>query len=144
LSAKWRRNKKPSRWNNILNPSKRTTTKTKPSHPTRTNIPTVTIKRKIKEPKPLIDILQQKNQITIIADLPGFTQENIRIHTTTHTLTIAAQNAQHKIHKTLNLPKPVNPQTTQTTYNNGVLQIKIRKQTKPQITNPAEQKCPTN
>ncbi|HLE75895.1 MAG TPA: Hsp20/alpha crystallin family protein, partial [Candidatus Bathyarchaeia archaeon] len=84
-------------------------------------------KRKWKPPKPLIDIFQEKNWITIIAEIAGFNKETLKIDVKDQKLTLSAKAKDRRYYKSLNLPKVVIPNIMHTTYKNGVLEIKLKK-----------------
>jgi HSP20 family molecular chaperone IbpA len=84
-------------------------------------------KRKWKEPKPLIDIFQEKNWITIVAEIAGFNKETLKINVKDQKLTLSAKAKNRRYYKSLNLPKVVIPNAIHTTYKNGVLEIKLQK-----------------
>jgi len=84
-------------------------------------------KRKWKEPKPLIDIFQEKNWITIIAEIAGFNKETLKINVKDQKITLSAKAKDRRYYKSLNLPKVVIPNIMHTTYKNGVLEIKLKK-----------------
>jgi HSP20 family protein len=83
--------------------------------------------RKLKEPEPLIDVLEEENEITVVTELVGFNKENVQIHVKNQRLTMSAETRDRKYHKSLNLPKRVIPETMNTSYKNGVLQIVMKK-----------------
>lgn len=138
MSAKWRRSKKNHKWldfnnftpTNQKNPPKNHATQTRPSkttqnaafHPSKTYA-----KRKWKAPTPLIDIFQDQNAIIIIAEIAGFNKETLKIHVKDQKLTLSAKTKDRRYYKTLNLPKIVIPNTVNTKYKNGVLEIKLKK-----------------
>jgi HSP20 family molecular chaperone IbpA len=86
--------------------------------------------RKWKEPKPLIDIFQEKNWITIVAEIAGFNKETLKINVKDQKLTLSAKAKDRRYYKSLNLPKVVVPSVVHTTYKNGVLEIKLKKSNK--------------
>lgn len=87
-------------------------------------------KRKWKEPKPLIDIFQEENWITIVAEIAGFNKETLKINVKDQKLTLSAKAKDRRYYKSLNLPKVVIPNIVHTTYKNGVLEIKLKKAVK--------------
>jgi HSP20 family protein len=87
-----------------------------------------------KEPKPLIDIFQENNWITIIAQIIGFNKETLKINVQDQKLTLSAKAKDRRYYKSLNLPKVVIPNVMYTTYKNGVLEIKLKKAMKEQTT----------
>jgi HSP20 family molecular chaperone IbpA len=92
-------------------------------------------KRKWKEPKPLIDIFQEKTWITIVAEIAGFNKETLKIEVKDQKLTLSAKAKDRRYYKSLNLPKEVIPNIMHTTYKNGVLEVKLRKAEKEQTIN---------
>ncbi len=84
-------------------------------------------KRKWKAPKPLIDVFQEKNWITIIAEIAGFNKETLKINVKDQKITLSAKAKDRRYYKSLNLPKVVIPNLMHTTYKNGVLEIKLKK-----------------
>ena len=90
-------------------------------------------KRKWKEPKPLIDIFQENNWITIVAEIAGFNKETLKINVKDQKITLSAKAKDRRYYKSLNLPKVVIPNLMHTTYKNGVLEIKLKKAEKETI-----------
>jgi HSP20 family protein len=86
--------------------------------------------RKWKEPKPLIDVLEEKNKIIVVAEFAGFKRENLKIHVKDQRLILSAESSDRKYHKSLNLPKRVIPSTMCTSFKNGVLEIEFEKAVK--------------
>ena len=84
-------------------------------------------KRKWKEPKPLIDIFQEKNWITVVAEIAGFNRETLKINVKDRKITLSAKAKNRRYYKSLNLPKVVVPSAVHTTFKNGVLEIKLKK-----------------
>jgi HSP20 family molecular chaperone IbpA len=81
----------------------------------------------LKEPEPLLDVFNEGEDITVVAELKGFKRENIKIHTEKQRLTLSAKTQGRRYYKRLNLPEIVIPEATFTTYKNGVLEIKLKK-----------------
>ena len=84
-------------------------------------------KGKWKAPKPLIDIFQEKSWITIVAEIVGFNKETMKINVKDQKITLSAKAKYRRYYKSLNLPKVVIPNIMQTTYKNGVLEIKLKR-----------------
>ena len=145
LSTKWRRSKKYLRWldlngserisarnrsNNLRVRKMRTTSSCSQKRRYSRNLEKV----KWEDPKPLIDIFQEDNWMTIIAQIAGFNKETLKINVTDRKLTLSAKAKDRKYYKSLNLPKEVIPNVTNTTYKNGVLEIRLKKAMKGQTT----------
>lgn len=139
MSAKWRRNKKTLNKFNIF----RVFNKTKEKNTPRTfRIKSSNVKRhtnrlrykvekipeeNLKEPPPLIDVVEDGDEIAVFAEFAGFSMENLRINVRNQRLTLSARASDRKYRKSLNLPKRVIPDTVCTTYKNGVLEIRLKK-----------------
>jgi HSP20 family molecular chaperone IbpA len=134
LSMKWRRNRKHLKWLDLRGAKSRSkilrveTMRTARSiYPQNYRSSQNYAKRKWKEPKPLIDIFQEKNWITIIAEIAGFNKETLKINVKDQKITLSAKAKDRRYYKSLNLPKVVIPNIMRTTYKNGVLEIKLKK-----------------
>jgi HSP20 family molecular chaperone IbpA len=134
-SARWRPSNKGRKWPNFDSKSEKgkknkntqkTRTKSIPGHsnfrPSKSYV-----KRKFEEPKPLIDIFQENNYITVVAEIAGFNRETLKINVKAQKLTLSAKTKDRRYYKSLNLPKVVIPNAMHTEFKNGVLEIKLRK-----------------
>lgn len=84
-------------------------------------------KQIVKEPQPLIDIFQEKDWVTIVAEIAGFNKESFKIDVKDQKITLQAKAKDRRYYKSLNLPKEVNQNVFHTNYKNGVLEIKLKK-----------------
>jgi HSP20 family molecular chaperone IbpA len=142
MSAKWRRSRKHLKWLDVKSlkiiPKASTKAprmenyKTSRVHPQKYRLPKRFGKGKYKEPKPLIDMFQDNNWVTVVAEIAGFTQESFKITVKDQKLTITAKAKDRRYYKSLNLPKVVIPTVAHTTFKNGVLEIKLKKAVKEQ------------
>ena len=82
---------------------------------------------KKQDQKPLIDIFQDNNNITIVAEIAGFNRDTFKINVKDQKITLSAKSKERRYYKSLNLPKVVIPDETHTKYKNGVLEIKLKK-----------------
>ncbi len=82
------------------------------------------------EREPLVDVLEDDDYVTIVAELPGVDKEKIKIRATEDKVIIRASNAERKYYKEVELPVKVKPETAKATYRNGVLEIKLEKKEK--------------
>ena len=83
--------------------------------------------RNFQEPKPLIDIFQENNYITIVAEIAGFNKETLKIRVKNQKIILSAKSKDRRYYKSLNLPKLVIPDVMYTKFKNGVLEIKLKK-----------------
>ena len=142
LSMKWRRSRKHLKWLDLTSPDRANVKRlSKILHVENMRTPRslyppyyrssqISAKRKWKEPKPLIDIFQEKNWITIVAEIAGFNKETLKINVKDQKLTLSAKAKDRRYYKSLNLPKVVVPNVVHTKYKNGVLEIKLKKSNK--------------
>jgi hypothetical protein len=142
LSMKWRRSRKHLKWIDLTSPERadakthsnllhvENTRNPRSLYPSYYGYSQTYAKRKWKEPKPLIDIFQEKNWITIVAEIAGFNKETLKINVKDQKLTLSAKAKDRRYYKSLNLPKVVVPNVVHTTYKNGVLEIKLKKSNK--------------
>ena len=139
LSTKWRRSRKNLKWLDLGNQDRddsesrsktlrvekmRSSRKLYPQHYRSSQN---YARRKWKEPKPLIDIFQEKKWITIVAEIAGFNKETLKISVKDQKITLSAKAKNRRYYKSLNLPKVVVPNAVHTTFKNGVLEIKLQK-----------------
>ncbi len=79
------------------------------------------------EREPLVDVINHAKEIRVIVEVPGVDKKDIKLKTTSDTLTITVTDGQRKFAKTLKLPEPVLEETAKATYNNGILEVVIEK-----------------
>jgi HSP20 family molecular chaperone IbpA len=140
LSAKWRRSKKHLKRFKIFEALKRIENKKAPqtfriknsrikrhARPYLYKVPKIYRERKWTEPEHLIDVLEEKDEVIVVAEFAGFNRENIRIHVRNQRLTLSAEALDRKYYKSLNLPTGVIPNSIRTAYKNGVLEIRLKK-----------------
>ncbi len=146
MSAKWRRSTKNRKWLDLNeSASAKSTIKIKPKtlrietlKPKKVGrsgqsfrTPKSFSKRKMVDPKPLIDIFQENNWITIVAEIAGFNKESFKINVKDQKITLSAKSKERRYYKSLNLPKVVIPSDIHTSFKNGVLEIKLKKAENP-------------
>lgn len=149
MSAKWRRSTKNRKWLDLNDDfgakkpvkSKPKTLRIETLKPKKTGrsspsfrTPKSFAKRKFADPKPLIDIFQENNWITIVAEIAGFNKESFKINVKDQKITLSAKSKERRYYKSLNLPKVVIPSDIHTSFKNGVLEIKLKKAENPQQT----------
>lgn len=81
----------------------------------------------IKEKEPIVDIFEDEDKVTVMSELPGVTENDIDWDVEEDTLTIRASTSERKYYKEIVLPTPVEKKGAESTYRNGILQIKLRK-----------------
>jgi len=83
------------------------------------------------EPKntrePLVDVINESAQVRVVAELPGVEKSAIKTNISDDTLTISVDSATQRYYKEIHLPAGVDSDSTKASYNNGVLEIILRK-----------------
>jgi HSP20 family molecular chaperone IbpA len=143
LSTKWRRCRKHSRWlnavRNIDEIENRNFSRALRVENLRVKrglsqcnlrFPRIHDKKGWREPKPLIDVLQEKDWVVVVAELAGFNKETLKIHVRDQKLTLSARAKDRRYYKSLNLPKIVIPNIMRTAYKNGVLEVRLKSASK--------------
>lgn len=79
------------------------------------------------EREPLTDVIEGKDDVKVIAELPGVEKKDIKLEAGEESLSIDVDTKQRKYSKDLKLPCKVKPETTKANYNNGVLEVTIQR-----------------
>jgi len=79
------------------------------------------------EREPITDVFDEKEEIRVYAEMPGVTQEDVKLDLKGDILDILAQTDDRKYHKEILLPVKVKPKTLTRCYKNGILEISIKK-----------------
>jgi HSP20 family protein len=83
------------------------------------------------EPKdarePLVDVINEPEQIRVLAELPGVEKSDIKTTIAEDSLTIRVESQTRKYYKEVQLPANVDPDSSKASYNNGVLEVTLRK-----------------
>jgi HSP20 family protein len=77
--------------------------------------------------EPLTDVIEDEKTVSATFEIPGVEKDEIQLHVTEDKLTIRVNTPKRKYHKEADLPARVSPETTEATYNNGVLDVVIEK-----------------
>lgn len=80
--------------------------------------------------QPLVDVVEEPENLRVLAELPGVEKKDIQMKCAEDLLTISVNTPSRKYHKEVELPATVDPDTSKASYNNGVLEVLLRK-TKP-------------
>jgi HSP20 family protein len=80
------------------------------------------------KPEPLIDINrdEKSGELKIIAEVPGFTKENIKVEVVEDALKIQAEREGRRYLKEVPLKAEVDPAHSKVTYRNGVLEARLK------------------
>ncbi|MBI5229398.1 Hsp20/alpha crystallin family protein [Candidatus Micrarchaeota archaeon] len=77
--------------------------------------------------QPLVDVMNEKEEIRIVAELPGVEKNNIKLTITDSTLNLSVDDPQRKFAKTIKLPAKVLGEYAKATYKNGILEVILKK-----------------
>ncbi len=81
--------------------------------------------------EPLIDVFEEKDQVVVIAEMPGVAEGDITIALKGMTLTIeAAEGGKKKYLKEMELPAAVEATPASRSYKNGVMELRFNKMKK--------------
>ncbi|GAB4316518.1 MAG: hypothetical protein Kow0069_18770 [Promethearchaeota archaeon] len=78
---------------------------------------------------PLVDIVEEKDHVLVVAEIPGVTKEDVRLYATEDSLTIEAESddGSRRYKKTVKVPARINPDIAKASYRNGILTIRLTK-----------------
>ncbi len=91
------------------------------------NVPKPGVEEIPGEREPLVDVIDGKDEITVIAELPGVEKQDIDLKADERSLQIHVDNKARKYHKELRMPAEVDPDTIKASYKNGILEVKFRR-----------------
>ena len=74
--------------------------------------------------EPLVDIIEDDKEITLICEMPGVEKQDIKLKTTRTNIEIRAGNSYLK---KIAFPSEIIPQKARAKYKNGILEIKLLK-----------------
>jgi HSP20 family protein len=105
--------------------------------------PTATDQRGMRRWAPAMDVLENEDHFVLRADLPGMTEEDVSIEVEDQTLTISGERKSeselkeegyHRVERafgafsrSLTLPKGVDPEAVEASFDRGVLEVRIPK-----------------
>jgi HSP20 family protein len=79
------------------------------------------------EREPITDVFDEKEEIVVMAEMPGVSEESISLDLRGDILEIKAVNGHRNYYKEILLPSKVKPNTIASNYRNGVLEVRIKK-----------------
>ncbi|MCL2133960.1 MAG: Hsp20/alpha crystallin family protein [Candidatus Bathyarchaeota archaeon] len=80
-----------------------------------------------KEREMLVDVVENIDEVHVVAELPNVEKTDIKLYGTDDTITIAVNTIQHKYYKEVELPAKICAKKAKSTYKNGVLEVVIPK-----------------
>ncbi|MCL2288431.1 MAG: Hsp20/alpha crystallin family protein [Candidatus Bathyarchaeota archaeon] len=79
------------------------------------------------EREPLVDVVNNAEEIQVVVELPGVEKTDIKLHGTEDALTISVDTSPYKYYKEIELPVKTRIKEARSTYKNGVLEVVIPK-----------------
>lgn len=76
---------------------------------------------------PLVDLIEDGENLIILVALPGVEKEAIDLRVTDNCLTFSVDGADFEWYDELKLPTRINPKSARASYKNGVLEVKLSK-----------------
>jgi HSP20 family protein len=77
--------------------------------------------------EPLVDVIDEDEEIIVVAELPGVSSDEIKVRVKGGTLTIHADNPARPYHKEISLPSKVKKEDASSAIRNGILEVRLKK-----------------
>ncbi|MGY5864981.1 MAG: archaeal heat shock protein Hsp20 [Candidatus Thorarchaeota archaeon] len=77
--------------------------------------------------EPLVDVVEENDEIIIVAEVPGVEKDEIKVRIRGTSLTIKAENPERPYHKVIELPSKVLKEEAKSAIRNGVLEVRLKK-----------------
>jgi HSP20 family protein len=78
------------------------------------------------EREPLVDVIKGKEDLRVVAEVPGVNKQDLRVTADENSLTIESITGQPRYHKRVELPETVDPKTAKSSYKNGILEVSFK------------------
>lgn len=79
------------------------------------------------EREPIVDVFDEKDHILVVAELPGVSEESIKLELKGDILILQAGDEKRKYSKEILLSAKVDFEQRETNFKNGILEIKLKK-----------------
>jgi HSP20 family protein len=85
--------------------------------------------------EPMVDtaINEKENTLTITAEMPGVTKQNIKVNVTDGFVSIHAEQAEKKYHTDIPVNVQLDDASAKATYSNGILELKFKLKEVPKL-----------
>jgi HSP20 family protein len=78
--------------------------------------------------EPMVDVFDEPDHILVIAELPGVSENEIKLEVSGDILNLSASDKDRKYAREILLPGKVKSESVKTSYNNGILEITLEKE----------------
>lgn len=86
-------------------------------------------KKKYKtEREPVVDVIEDKNDVSVTVEIPGVEKEDVDLRIVDNIFEIKVYDPKNRFHKKIALPCKVKPKSTEAVFNNGLLDVVIKKE----------------
>lgn len=76
--------------------------------------------------EPLVDTKLEENTLTITAEMPGVTKQDIKVKVSEDYVSIHAEKGEKKYHTDVPVDVELDDKSAKATYSNGILELKIK------------------
>ena len=80
----------------------------------------------LEEREPLVDVIDEKDQVKVIAELPGVSKEEVKLSVKGNSLGIRVVNPERRYVKDVRLPVEVS-KNAKASFKNGILEVVLKK-----------------
>jgi HSP20 family protein len=77
--------------------------------------------------EPMVDVFDEEDHVAVVAELPGVDAKDVRFTVKDDVLDLSAGSGERKYHKEVPLPGAVDVAKAQTSYHNGVFELRLPK-----------------
>ena len=91
------------------------------------NVPKPGLEQIPGEREPLVDVIDGRDEVTVIAELPGVEKGDIEMNADERNLSITVETKERRYHKELGMPADVDPDSIKAAYKNGILEVKLKR-----------------
>jgi HSP20 family protein len=77
--------------------------------------------------EPLVDVIEDNDEIIVVAELPGVEKDEIKVRIKGTNLTIHVENPARPYHKVISLPSKVKKEDASSAIRNGILEVRLKK-----------------
>jgi len=77
--------------------------------------------------EPIVDVFDEADHVLVIAELPGVSEDEIKIEVVGDVLRLTASNKERKYAKEVLLPGRVKPNSIKTSCKNGILEVTLKR-----------------
>ncbi|MBD3404897.1 MAG: Hsp20 family protein [Candidatus Lokiarchaeota archaeon] len=77
--------------------------------------------------EPLVDVIEESDEIVVVAELPGVERDEIKVRIKGQKLTIHVDNPTRPYHKEIKLPSQVQKNAARSAIRNGILEVRLKK-----------------